>query len=252
MKMEPEKGLPLAGDREPKKHVGLHGGPFANRQDVGQRLASALVRYQDQHPVVLALQRDGVPVAFEIAKAMNAPLDILLVRELRAPESTGRELGAVVDEPRPERILDESVIESQQVTADYIDSEVRVQLQIIEEGKRRYRGDHLFPTLSERTVILADDGTATLPMILAGLKALALAEASRTVVAVPLAPHAVAQSLAGQVDDLVCLLVPDEVRAVDFYYADFTPPTDDEVIELLRKGSSPVDGTLPADALRWP
>lgn len=208
---------------------------FASRQNAGQRLARALARYKDRQPVVLALPRGGVPVGFEIARALAAPLDVLFVRKLRAPGFPELGLGAVVDGLHPRRILNAPIVESLRVAPDYIEREVRAQLQIIEERKRLYRGNRLPLPIQGRTVILADDGIATGGTIRAGLKALALAGAGSKVLAVPVAPHAVVQTLASEADEVVCLLSPADFHSVGFYYADFTQTTDDEVIELLQR-----------------
>lgn len=220
---------------ETNRNAALYQGEFANRQDAGRRLAKALSRYQDQQPIVLALPRGGVPVGFEIARALAAPLDVLLVRKLRAPGYPELGIGAVVDGADPQRILNESIIESLQVSADYIEQEVREQLQIIEERKRRYRGGRPPLALAGRTVILTDDGIATGGTVRAGLKALALAGAGRTVLAVPVAPDETMRALAGAADDVVCLLSLANFHAVGFFYADFAQTTDDEVIELLQR-----------------
>lgn len=212
----------------------LYRGEFADRQDAGCRLAKALTRYKDRQPVVLALPRGGVPVGFEIARALAAPLDVLLVRKLRAPGFPELGIGAVVDGPHPQRILNEHIIDSLQVSAAYIEQETREQLQIIEARKRLYRGDHLPLPLEGRTVILTDDGIATGGTVRAGLKALALSGAAWKVLAVPVAPNETLRTLANQADDVVCLLSPEEFYSVSFYYADFAQTTDDEVITLLQ------------------
>jgi putative phosphoribosyl transferase len=211
-------------------------GEFADRHDAGRRLAKALTRYKDQQPLVLALPRGGVPVGFEIAKALEAPLDVLFVRKLRAPGFPELGIGAVVDGPNPQQILNEQIIESMQVTAAYLEREVRTQLQIIDERKRLYRGNRLPLDIAGRTVILADDGVATGGTVRAGLKALTLARAARKILAVPVAPPETLQTLGDETDDVICLLSPPDFPAVGVYYADFTQTTDDEVIELLQQG----------------
>lgn len=208
---------------------------FANRQDAGQRLAKALGRYKDELPIVLALPRGGVPVGFEIARALSAPLDVLLVRKLRAPGYPELGIGAVVDSPHPQRILNERIIESLQVPANYIELEVRTQLQAIEARKRLYRSGLLPLPVKGRTVILTDDGIATGSTVRAGLKALALAGAGSRVLAVPVAPRETLQALASEADDLVCLLSPADFHSVSFYYDDFDQTTDEEVVELLQR-----------------
>lgn len=243
-------------DQRGRRRAALCRATFANRQEAGRRLAQALADYKERQPVVLALPRGGVPVGFEIAGALEAPLDILFVRKLRLPGSPMGApkfgLGAIVDDgTQPQRILEQSVIDRLHVTAEYIDSEARVQQQIIEERNRRYRGERMPLALAGRTVILVDDGIATGDTMRAALKALDLAGVGRKVLAVPVAPHEAVQSLAREADNVVCLLLPADFRSIAFYYADFTRTTDDEVIELLRKASSSVDAAIPVSAMGY-
>lgn len=210
-------------------------GQFANREDAGRRLAKVLARYKDMHPVVLALPRGGVPVGFEIARALKAPLDVLFVRKLRTPGYPELALGAVVDGPHPQRILNQHIIDSVQVPDDYIESEVQAQLRVIEERKRIYRGDRSPLSVAGRTVIVTDDGIATGATMRAGLKALAASGARTIVMAVPVAPQETLDILAAEADEVVCLLSPADFYSVGFYYADFDQTTDDEVIDLLER-----------------
>lgn len=209
-------------------------GEFANRADAGLRLAKALTRYHDRRPVVLALPRGGVPVGFEIAKALQSPLDLLFVRKLPAPDFPELGIGAVVDGPHPQRILNQHVIDNMRVSREYIETETQVQLSIIEERKRRYLGGRPPLDLVGHTVILVDDGIATGGTVRAGLKALAQVQVQAMVLAVPVAPHETLQTLMGEADEVVCLLSPADFQSVGFYYADFEQVTDDEVIALLQ------------------
>lgn len=222
---------------------------LANRSAAGRRLAKALAPYREQQPVVLAVPRGGVPVAFQIAKALSASLDLLLIRKLRAPAGPEFGLGAIVD-GAGEPFLDPAFAARWPVAADYIDSEVRVQLTIIEAWKRRLLGNRLPLPLAGRTVILVDDGVVTGNTVRAGLKALELAGVQRKVLAVPVVPQPLVAALADEVDELVCLLTPDVGQALDAYYADFTLTTDDTVVDLLRKAGSPVSGAVPGHGLR--
>lgn len=214
-------------------------GQFANREDAGRQLARALARYRDQHPLVLALPRGGVPVGFEIARALEAPLDVLFVRKLRTPGFPELALGAIVDGPQTQRILNQNIIDSMQVPDDYIESEVAEQSGIIAERKRLYRGSRPPPAIAGRTVIITDDGVATGATMRAGLKALASAGARRIVLAVPVAPQETLEILAAEADEVVCLLSPADFYSVGFYYADFDQTTDDEVVDLLERQAEP-------------
>lgn len=208
---------------------------FADRRDAGRRLAKALTRYKDRQPIVFALPRGGVPVAYEVAHALKAPLEVLFVRKLRAPGFPELAVGAVVDGPHPQRILNDEVVSSLQVSPAYIEQETREQLDVIEDRKRRYRGKRPAPPIGGRTVILVDDGIATGATVKAGLRALALAGAGSRVLAVPVAPSEMMRTLAAEADDTVCLLSPDDFLAVGSYYADFAQTTDDEVVDLLQR-----------------
>lgn len=207
---------------------------FADRADAGRRLAKALTRYHDRRPIVLALPRGGVIVAAEIARALQAPLDVLFVRKLPAPDFPELGIGAVVDGPHPQRILNQHVIDSMKVSREYIETETQVQLSIIAERKRRYRGGRPPLDLEGHSLILTDDGIATGGTVRAALKALEPVQALAKVLAVPVAPHQTLQALAGEADEVVCLLSPADFQSVGFYYADFQQVTDDEVIALLQ------------------
>jgi putative phosphoribosyl transferase len=209
-------------------------GEFADRADAGRRLAKALTRYHDRRPIVLALPRGGVPVGFEIAKALQAPLDLLFVRKLPAPDFPELGIGAVVDGPHPQRILNQHVIDGMRVSREYIETETQVQLSVIEERKRCYLGGRPPLDLEGHTVILTDDGIATGGTIRAGLKALDQVQLLGKVLAVPVAPHETLQTLAGEADEIVCLVTPTDFQSVGFYYADFEQVTDDEVIAVLQ------------------
>lgn len=207
---------------------------FADRADAGQRLAKVLTRYHDRRPIVLALPRGGVVVGAEIARVLQAPLDVLFVRKLPAPDLPELGIGAVVDGPHPQRILNQHVIDSMKVSREYIETETQVQLSIIAERKRRYLGGRPPLDLEGHTLILTDDGIATGGTVRAGLKALDQVEALSKVLAVPVAPHQTLQALAGEADEVLCLLSPADFQSVGFYYADFEQVTDDEVIALLQ------------------
>lgn len=213
-------------------------GDFADRQDAGRRLAKALIRYRGCRPVVMALPRGGVPVGFEIAQALDAPLDVLFVRKLGAPGYPELGLGAVVDGAQPQRILNKHIVCSLQVSSEYIEEETRRQLAIIEKRKILYRGDRLPVPVEKRTVIVTDDGIATGGTLRAALRALSQAGVEKTVLAVPVAPPETWQTLATEADDSVCLLLPQDFHSVGFYYSDFTQIGDDEVVELLGRASS--------------
>lgn len=237
----------------------LYRGIFADRQEAGRRLAGTLMHYRNERPVVLALFRGGVPAGYEIARALDAPLDVLFVRKLRAPGTPDHAApdpaqvspGAVADGATPQRFLDPAVIERLHIDQDYLDSETRIQLKIIEEQQHRYRGGRLPLSLTGHSVIVVDDGIATGNTVRAGLLAIKAGAARHCVLAVPVAPLRTLQVLAGEVDDSVCLLQPADFRSVDFYYADFAPIPDERLLEMLYKASSPAGEAIPGCGLCW-
>jgi len=222
---------------------------FANRSEAGRRLAAALRGLQLPRPLVLALPRGGVPVGFEIAAALDAPLDVLFVRKLGAPGHPELGLGAVVDGPHPQRILNERVMEIVQPSAAYLQEEERRQLEVIEARKARLRRDRPPEKIAGRSVVLVDDGIATGGTARAALKALSRSGAARTVLAVPVAPPESLAEMPLEPRDIVCLLAPPDFMAVGAYYDDFSQTSDDEVAELLQRaagfGAGPGGGAAP-------
>jgi len=208
---------------------------FADRRDAGRQLAAALGRYQQSRAVVLALPRGGVPVGFEVAKALTAPLEVLLVRKIGAPGHAELGLGAVVDGAGPQLVLNDEIVRRVRPPAGYIDEEMRRQLAEIERGRRHYLGDRPPVRVDGRTAIVVDDGIATGGTVKAALRALSHIRPSRLVLAVPVAPGDSLDDLSGECDDIVCLASPEPFFAVGPHYRDFTQTEDGEVIALLAK-----------------
>jgi len=206
---------------------------FADRRDAGAHLAKRLASLAGEQPLVLALPRGGVPVGYEIAQALHAPLDVLLVRKLGAPGQPELGLGAVVDGPVPRRILNESVIAHVRPGARWLEEEERRQLAVIAERKRAWRRGHPAQPLAGRLVILVDDGIATGGTVGAALLALAHAGVRRTVLAVPVAPPDALARLPLAKADFVCLRQPADFMSVGQYYVDFSQTSDEELLALL-------------------
>jgi len=207
--------------------------PFRNRRDAGLKLAAALAHLKKTSPVVLALPRGGVPVAYEVARALGAPLDVLLVRKIGAPGFPELGLGAIVEGQPHQRVLNQALLDQLQPSPEYLAAEELRQLAEIERRRRVYCGERPFPPLRGRTVIVVDDGIATGGTMAAALKGLSQQGVARLVLAVPVAPPEIIERMRESVAESVCLLTPEGFRAVGQYYEDFAQTTDEEVVQLL-------------------
>jgi len=181
---------------------------FANREEAGQQLAEAVEALGLEDPVVLALPRGGVPVAFEVAKTLGAPLDVLLVRKIGAPGHEEYGIGALVDGDDPQVVIDEAAARMVGADQAYIDKQVERQLEEIERRRSAYRTGPPVP-LEGRTVVVVDDGIATGGTVRAALKALGKTQAARVVLAIPVAPADVLPEMNKLCDEVVCLATPD-------------------------------------------
>src|SRR5438105_4199701 len=208
---------------------------FEDRRDAGRQLAAALAHYESSRPVVLALPRGGVPVGFEVAKALAAPLDVLLVRKIGAPGHEELGLGAIVDGQDPQVVLNEEVVRAVMPPPGYIEAEKARQLAEIERRRRHYVGDRPAPSVTGHTAIVVDDGIATGGTVKAALRGLARHDPARLVLAVPVAPADSLRELEAECDDIVCLATPEPFYAVGPHYRDFTQTEDDEVVRLLAQ-----------------
>jgi len=206
---------------------------FSDRREAGRRLAAELGHLQDEHPVVLALPRGGVPVAFEVAKALSAPLDLLMVRKLGAPGHAELGIGAVVDGSDPQIVLNDEAMGIIKPSSDYVHSEMERQLAEIDRRRAAYFANHDPTPIAGRTVILVDDGIATGGTVRVALKALRRSSAARIVLAVPVAPRDTLDALHDDADEVVCLSTPVDFHAVGLHYQDFEQTTDAEVIRYL-------------------
>lgn len=205
---------------------------FRDRTEAGKALAA---RLQDLHliqPVVLALPRGGVPVGYEVAKALGAPLDVILVRKIGAPGHEEFGIGAVVDGAAPQTVIDEATARMAGASPDYIQRKVAEELALIERRRAAYRTGPPV-ALEGRTAILVDDGIATGNTVMVALQALAGAAPERIVLAVPVGPRDTLNRLSALCDDIICLSVPEPFYAVGAHYRDFGQTSDDEVIQLL-------------------
>jgi predicted phosphoribosyltransferase len=211
---------------------------FHDRVDAGRRLAGELKEYAGKSQVlVLALPRGGVPVAYEVAQALGAPLDVFLVRKLGVPGHEELAMGAIAT--GGVRVLNDSVIGMLHVPDRVIDAVAEKEQRELERRELEYRGDRPEPEVRGRTVILVDDGLATGSTMRAAAEALKHEGAERLVVAVPVAPPETCEAFRSEVDEIVCAITPDPFYGVGMWYEDFSQTTDEEVRALLDRQANP-------------
>lgn len=209
---------------------------FKDRFEAGRMLARELMHYADRDDVVvLALPRGGVPVAFEVAKVLKAPLDVFLVRKLGLPGREELAMGAIAS--GGVRVLNEEVVGWYKVNEKVIDSVAQREQRELERREREYRGNRAMPLLRNRTAILVDDGLATGTTMRAAVSALRKYNPARLVIAVPTAPQETCREFREQVDSIVCATTPQPFWAIGAWYEDFSQTTDEEVRDLLDKSA---------------
>jgi putative phosphoribosyl transferase len=206
---------------------------FRDRTDAGQQLAAKLTaRYADRPDVlVLALPRGGVPVGYEVARALHAPLDICVVRKLGTPGHEELAMGAIASDGV--RVLNKEVIASGLITQAEIDDATERETKELTRREIAYRDDKPHPSIARRTVILVDDGIATGSTMLAAIAALRLSHPAKLVVAVPVAAPDICREIKGVSDEVVAVKTPHPFRAVGLWYENFPQTSDDEVREIL-------------------
>jgi putative phosphoribosyl transferase len=211
---------------------------FADRTEAGRLLARELVGLQLADPVVLALPRGGVPVAAEVAAALHAPLDLLLVRKIGAPGQPELAVAAVAEGPHGEIVIEPETLRMTGANLRYVERAAKEELQEIARRRTAYLSDRPALSVEGRAAVLVDDGIATGTTVRAALQALRRRRPARLVLAVPVAPADVVAALRAEVDDLVCLSQPSSFHAVGVHYDDFHQIADDEVIRVLALAAS--------------
>jgi putative phosphoribosyl transferase len=238
--------------------------PFLDRSEAGRRLAGQLLHLRGEDVVVLGLPRGGIPVAAEVARALGAPLDVIVVRKLGVPVQPELGMGAIGE--GGVRIINPEVVEITRVSLDQIAAVEARERAELQRRARRFRGDRSRTPLTGRTAIIVDDGIATGSTARAACQVARALGAARVVLAVPVAPPSTRASLAPDADEVICLETPEHFLAIGEWYRDFSQTSDAEVIGLLRQaahehgqaagphspgpvpGPSPVPGPRPAAA----
>lgn len=215
--------------------------PLSDRSEAGQLLATRLQAYA-RHPqtLVLGLPRGGVPVAYEIARALHLPLDVWLVRKLGVPGHAEFAMGAIASQQV--RVLHHDVIQRLSIPRHAVVEITRREAKELYRRERLYRQGRLPLVLTGKTVILVDDGAATGATLQAAIQALQSQRPARIVVALPVASEAAAEILEPLVDEVVCLIIPEQLNAISQWYHTFDQTSDDIVCTLLADSLSPENG----------
>jgi predicted phosphoribosyltransferase len=215
--------------------------PFRDRTDAGQRLAAKLAAYADRPDVlVLALPRGGVPVGFEVARALHVPLDVFLVRKLGLPQQPELAMGAIASGGI--RVLNDDVVRRLRIPDEVIDAVAEEELQELERRERRYRGSRPAPDIRGKAIILVDDGLATGSTMRAAVAALREQQPARIVVAVPVGAAETCAAMRDDADEVICARTPEPFYAVGLWYQNFAQTTDAEVRGLLAGANSTAEG----------
>lgn len=213
---------------------------FQDRAHAGQELAKALSAYNGKEDtLLLALPRGGVPVAFEIAKKLNLPLDVLLVRKLGVPWQKELAMGAIAEGDIC--YINQDIVTQLDIPQELIDNVVTRETEELNRRHQLYRGDRAIPQLEGKTVILVDDGLATGATMHAAVNALQLAKLKRLIVAVPVGASDTCQSLEAIADEVICLSSPFPFYAIGYWYKDFSQTSDKDVAKLLMLAATKKD-----------
>ena len=215
---------------------------FADRNDAGRRLAQALVDMKLTDPVVLALPRGGVPVAVEVARALGAPLDLLLVRKIGAPDQRELAVAAVGEGPGKGLVLDDETMVYSGVSEAYVECEAYRERAELARRRAVYLSGRAPLAVEGKTAVVVDDGIATGTTVRAALQALRARHPARVVLAVPVAPTRALSEIKPLVDDLVCLSEPPAFYAIGAHYDDFRQVSDDEVVAALKAAADLAGG----------
>ncbi len=213
----------------------MFGGLFSDRRDAGLKLAEKVAFLKDQDPVVLALPRGGVPIGVEVARQLDAPLDLVMVRKIGVPWQPELAYGAVVDGDEPETVINRDIAAQLELPAGYLEGETARQLDEIARRRTIYLKDRARPGIAGRTAIIVDDGIATGATVRAALIGVRRAGPRQLVLAVPVAPGDTIKALENDADRVICLETPLMFGAISQFYRDFHQISDNEVVALLDR-----------------
>lgn len=209
---------------------------FHDRADAGSQLAPLLEHLRGENPIVLALPRGGLPVAYEVARALRAPLDVLNVRKLGVPWHEELAMGAIGT--GGVRVLNEEILAAAGIQKTTLEEATELQRVELDRRERLYRGGRPAPSLRGRTVVLVDDGIATGATVRAAIAVVRAQKPARLVLAVPIAQDSVVRALAREVDELVCVTQPDDLYAIGVWYESFPQLTDHDVQTILARADA--------------
>lgn len=205
-----------------------------NRAEAGRRLVEPLLKYANRPDVIiLALPRGGVPVAYEVATALDLRLDLMLVRKLGVPSHPEFAMGAIAS--GGVQILNDDALRAHPIDRASFEAVVAREALELSRREKAYRGDRPPPQLKDKVVILVDDGLATGSSMMAAIHAVRMQAPERIVVAVPVAPRETVEDLSMQVDEVICPLIPEWMMSIGYWYLDFSQTSDEEVIDLMQR-----------------
>lgn len=211
---------------------------FADRVQAGRMLAEELTGRSYENPVVLALPRGGVPVAAEVARVLDAPLDLVLVRKIGVPWQPELALAAVVDGPHPEVVVNDDVWHAAHVSDEQFEKLKAREIEEINRRRKSYLQGRERAVIENATVIVIDDGIATGATVRAALKALRRGKPKKLVLAVPVAPPDTVGKLRREVDEIICLQTPEPFYAIGVFYRDFAQMSDEDVVAVLAQSDA--------------